>query len=83
MGSVAASVVMAVGEADSHSLGPSLPEGKLPRLRVTGWRPGCGEQLVGPVWHRSAWTCSALLFTYKNHCLGPLAGHRDWHGQSF
>lgn len=47
MGRGAASAVMAVGGAGSHSLGPSLPEGKLPRLRVTGRRPHSREQLAG------------------------------------
>lgn len=74
-----------VGGAGHPSPDPPLLKGKLPKLQVTGWRPLCRERFGGgggPVWHRLAWTGSALLFTYENHCLGPLAGHRDWQGQS-
>lgn len=80
MGRVGAPVEMTVGGAGHPS--PDPPLLKLPKLQVTGRRPLCAERLGGPVWHRLAWTGSALLFTYENHCLGPLAGHRDWQGQS-
>lgn len=42
-----APVEMTVGGACNPSPDPYSPKGKLPTLQVTGWRPLCGEQLVG------------------------------------
>lgn len=47
MGRVAVPMEMTVGGAGNPSPDPSSPKGKLPTLQVTGWRPLCGEQLVG------------------------------------